>query len=40
MFENLKYLYDAGLLTGEGLSRAVGLGWISQQQKQEITGEQ
>lgn len=39
MFENLKYLYEKGLLSAAGLERAVGLGWISQEQKQEIAGQ-
>ncbi|MCI9627319.1 MAG: XkdX family protein [Clostridia bacterium] len=36
MFENLKYLYEKGLLSAAELDRAVGLGWISQEQKQKI----
>lgn len=39
MFENLKYLYEKGLIAAAGLDRAVGLGWITQEQKTEIIGE-
>ncbi len=37
MFENLKYLYEKGLLNIAELDRAVGLGWITQEQKQKMT---
>lgn len=38
MFETLRYLYERGRITASGLERAVGLGWITAEQKQEIVG--
>lgn len=37
MFETLKRLYLEGKLTVDGLENAVAKGWITEEQKQEIT---
>lgn len=39
MFERLKRLYHAGRLTHVGLENAVARGWLTETQRQEITGE-
>lgn len=36
MFERLKRLYKSGALNEAGLEKAVRLGWITEEQKQEI----
>lgn len=36
MFDRLKRLYEAGSLNEAGLDKAVRLGWITEDQKQEI----
>lgn len=38
MGENVKRLYLAGRLSAAGLARAVTLGWITQQEYEELTG--
>lgn len=38
MYERLKRLYNTGQLDVAGLQRAVGLGWITQEQAEEIMG--
>lgn len=38
MFETLRYLYEKGRITAAALERAIGLGWITAEQKQEIVG--
>ena len=40
MFERLKALYEAGKLDAAGLQNAVTKGWISQEDYEEITGEE
>lgn len=37
MFETLKRLYTEGKLSEEGLNNAVEKGWITEEQKLEIT---
>lgn len=37
MFERLKRLYNEGRLSMAGLETAVARGWITEEQKQEIT---
>ncbi len=39
MFERLKRLYDDGRLSADGLAAAVAREWITEEQRQEITGE-
>lgn len=39
MFERLKRLYNEGRLTVDGLENAVARGWITEDQKKQITGE-
>lgn len=39
MFERLKRLYHDGRLSADGLTAAVARGWITEEQRQEITGE-
>ena len=38
MFETLKRLHKAGELTNDALEKAVRLGWITEEQMQEIKG--
>lgn len=38
MFENLKRLYTQGKLDTAALTKAIGKGWISQEQFSEIVG--
>ena len=37
MFDRLKYLYDNGLIKEANLNVAVSKGWITEEQKNEIT---
>ncbi len=39
MFERLNRLYKAGRLTEEALATAVTRGWITEDQRKQITGE-
>lgn len=39
MFERLNRLYKAGRLTEEALTTAVARGWITEDQRKQITGE-
>lgn len=39
MFERLNRLYKAGRLTAEALAAAVARGWITEDQRKQITGE-
>ena len=39
MFDRLNRLYKAGRLTAEGLANAVARGWITEDQRRQITGE-
>ena len=36
MFDRLKRLYESGALNEAGLDKAIRLGWITEDQKQEI----
>jgi len=38
MFERLKRLYQAGKLTAQGLDNAVARGWITEDQREAISG--
>lgn len=39
MFERLKRLYNEGKIDAEALEKAVEKGWITEEQKNEIIGE-
>lgn len=39
MYDRLKRLYDAGRINKKGLQKAVRNGWITEDEYQEITGE-
>jgi hypothetical protein len=39
MYNTLKRLYDTGRLPAENLKNAITLGWITDKQFKEITGE-